>query len=96
RNLVIQLVARGEVETTLTRAKALKSAADWLVTVGKQSSLNSKRRMKRALLSENLVHKARLDIAARFIERNGGYTSLRVTRTRKGDAVTLAKVQFLH
>lgn len=52
--------------------------------------------MKRALLSENLVHKARLDIAARFIERNGGYTSLRVTRTRKGDAVTLAKVQFLH
>ena len=37
--MAFQLVTHGEVETTLTRAKMLKTIADKLITIGKEVTI---------------------------------------------------------
>jgi large subunit ribosomal protein L17 len=95
RNMAFQLVTHGEVETTLTRAKMLKTIADKLITIGKENSLSARRRIQSVPGSEELAQKLQFDMSTRYQTRRGGYTRVRVTRTRKGDSVTLAKVQFM-
>lgn len=109
---MIQLVKSGEVETTLPRAKALKSCADRLITIGKQvvcsmsdftcrhsttpqPSARAHHQLKRVLRSEELTKKVQMYVDLSFRDRAGGYSCVRSTRTRKGDSVRMAKVQYI-
>ncbi|WP_018963267.1 50S ribosomal protein L17 [Coprothermobacter platensis] len=94
RTLSKQLVLYGQVETTLPKAKELKRFADKLVTDAKAKDLQHIRLIERQLADRELVHKLTEEIAPRFSEVNGGYTSLLKTGFRKGDGAPTAIVRW--
>jgi len=97
RNLCQSLFEHGKVKTTLPKAKEVKSMAERLITLARQGTLNSRRRVismmrDRRLVDENqdfieegptrtIVQKLFNDIAPSFKDRAGGYT--RIIKTAK-------------
>jgi len=95
KNLARSLVRYEAIETTVPKAKELRSVADRLVTLGKKGTLAARRRAFALLRDEDLVKKLFDEIAPRFAERNGGYTRIVRTRVRSGDGAVMALIEYL-
>ena len=95
KNLARSLVRYEAIETTVPKAKELRSTADRLVTLGKKGTLAARRRAFALLRDEDLVKKLFDEIAPRFAERNGGYTRIVRTRVRSGDGAVMALIEYL-
>lgn len=95
RNLAISLIKHGRVQTTLPKAKELRRVADRLVTLGKRNTLHTKRQAFDQLRDQQAVIKLFREIAPAFQERKGGYTRLYQLRERRGDAATVAMIEYL-
>ena len=95
KNLTISLVREERIETTVTRAKELRKFAERMITLGKNGSLADRRRAFAFLRDEEAVAKVFGDLAARYSERNGGYTRIIKTSVRKGDSAELAIIALV-
>jgi large subunit ribosomal protein L17 len=108
RNLVQSLFEHGKVRTTLPKAKEVRAFAERLITLARDGSLNSRRRVismlrDRRLVDEEqeftgqtVVQKLFTDIAPKFKERPGGYTRIiKTSKYRIGDAGTIVLLQLL-
>lgn len=95
RNLLTSLVLGDRIETTLAKAKAVRSWADQMVTLGKQSSLHARRQARRYLYTDQAVARLFATLAPRFAERHGGYTRLLKIGFRRGDATPMALLEYL-
>ena len=73
-NMLNSLFLHERIETTITKAKELRSMADKLVTLGKRGDLHARRQALSVLKSKEVVHKLFTDIAERNRDRQGGYT----------------------
>ena len=95
RNLVTSLVLEDRVETTEAKAKALKPLADKVVTLGKRGDLHARRQAAAFLLQPAAVKRLFEDIAPKYTERNGGYVRILKTGIRRGDAASMAIVEWV-
>ena len=95
RQQVTDLLDRGRMETTFTRANEIQSLADKMITLGKQKDMASYRQALSFITREDVAHKVFNETAAKYADRNGGYT--RVTRTgpRRGDAAEMAVIELV-
>ena len=75
-NLVCSLIEHKRVTTTLAKAKAARSVAEKMVTLGKSGSLHHRRLAVARLHQEGAVKVLFKEIAPAFKERNGGYTRI--------------------
>ncbi len=103
RNLATDLICYGEIETTEMKAKELKSVIDELVTLGKKGDLHA-RRLAASYVRDVIVdeeskktalQKLFNDIAPKYQDRKGGYTTILKTRVRRGDAAPMAIIKFI-
>lgn len=94
RSLISSLVERGEIETTLAKAKAIRGEAEKLVTKAKDGSLAQRRAVQKFFGKTDLVNRLCDVIAPIFKEKKGGY--LRIVRigNRVGDGAEMVKVMF--
>lgn len=95
KNLTIALIENGKIETTVAKAKELRSYAEKLVTVARTGEANAHREVFAALQSKEATKKLLNEIAPTYKERNGGYTRITRTRIRRGDATTMAFIEFV-
>jgi large subunit ribosomal protein L17 len=95
RNLVTNLFLRERVSTTLARAKAARSLAEHMITLGKRDTLQSRRQAAAFLLTAAATQKLFADIAPRFADRSGGYTRVVATGFRVGDGAKVAILELL-
>jgi len=96
RNLVTELVRHERILTTLARAKELRKIADWVVTMGKQGTLFSRRRAQAVFRTDEALHKTFTVLALRYKDRVGGYTRvLRHRLNRKGDNAPMAFIEYV-
>ncbi len=95
KNLTIALIEQGKIETTVPKAKELRRFVEKLVTVARTGDANAHRSVFAALQSKEATKKLLNEIAPAFKERNGGYTRITRTRIRRGDATTMAYIQFV-
>jgi len=95
RNLATSLVEHGRIETTVTRAKALRIFIEPLVTLGKKGELANRRQALKKLPNKDVVHKIFDEIAPKFKERPGGYTRIIKTGYRQGDMAPMAIIEFV-
>ena len=95
KNLAIALIQAEKIETTIAKAKTLRSYIEKLVTKAKVGDFNSHRIIFKELQDKEATKKIIGDIAPRFAERNGGYTRIRRTRLRRGDASQMALIEFV-
>ncbi len=95
RGMVTALLENGRIETTLYRAKELRSVADKMVTLGKKNTLHSRRQALAFITKEDVVSKLFNEIAPRYEDRNGGYTRVIKTGPRRGDAAEMAIIELV-
>jgi large subunit ribosomal protein L17 len=95
RNLLESLLIHERIETTVAKAKELRSLADKMVTLGKRGDLHAKRLALSILPNRKAVAKLFSEIAPRFADRNGGYTRVIRTRRRLKDQAEMAVIEFI-
>ena len=95
RGMVTLLLKNGQIETTLTRAKEVRSMAEKMITLGKKNTLASRRAALAYITKEDVVTKLFAEIAPTYAERQGGYTQIFKTGFRRGDAAEMAIVRLI-
>ncbi|MEA2111713.1 MAG: 50S ribosomal protein L17 [Campylobacterota bacterium] len=95
KNLTIALIEHGKIETTVPKAKELRSYAEKLITVARTGEANAHKTVFAALQSKEATKTLMNEIAPKYKERNGGYTRITRTRIRRGDATTMAFIELV-
>ena len=95
RNLVTSLILEERVETTLTKAKAIKPHVEKMITLGKRGDVHARRLAASYVMTRAAVDKLFDDIAPRFGDREGGYTRIFKGGFRKGDGGEIAYIEIL-
>ena len=94
RSLTTELIRNGRIKTTKVRAKAVRSEAEKMITLAKDGSLAARRRAMGYIFDKQLVHALFEQAAARYGERNGGYTRILRTVPRRGDNAQMAIIEL--
>ncbi len=76
RAMVTYLLENGKIETTVTRAKDVRSMAEKMITLGKNSDLHSKRQVYSYITKEGVAKKLFDEISPRYADGIGGYTRI--------------------
>ena len=95
RGLVDSLVEYGRIQTTLTKAKVVRSLIEKAVTRGKDDGVHSFRVLSKKYPNKKTVKSIVKDISPRFKDRNGGYTRIVKTGHRQGDGAEMAYLEFV-
>jgi len=93
--MAISLLRYERIETTEAKAKELRRIAERLITMGKRGDLHARRRAFAILRNKETTTKLFDDIAARYTERNGGYTRLIKLDRRAGDNAPLSIIELV-
>ena len=94
-NLVCSLIIHKRVTTTLAKAKAARSVAEKLVTLGKRGTIHDRRLAAARLHQEDVVKILFNEIAPAQKERRGGYTRIVKLGQRQGDAAQRAILEWV-
>ncbi|BAQ60324.1 LSU ribosomal protein L17p [Geminocystis sp. NIES-3708] len=95
RGLTTHLLREGEITTTKARAKAVRSTADKIITLAKDGSLSARRKALAYVYDKDLVNDVFAKAQERYGSRNGGYTRLIRTKSRRGDNSEMAILQLI-
>jgi large subunit ribosomal protein L17 len=94
-NLVCSLIKHKRVTTTLAKAKAARSVAEKMVTLGKRGTLHDRRLAAARLHQEDAVKILFNEIVPGQKERHGGYTRIVKLGQRQGDAGQRAILEWV-
>ena len=94
-NLVCSLIEHKRVQTTLAKAKAARSIAEKMVTLGKAGTQHDRRLAVARLHNEAAARVLFKEIAPTFKERKGGYTRIIRMHQRQGDTAQLAILEWV-
>ncbi|MBR4225053.1 MAG: 50S ribosomal protein L17 [Oscillospiraceae bacterium] len=95
RAMVTYLLEKGEIRTTVTRAKEVRSMAEKMITTAKTNDLHHKRQVLSFVTKEAVVKKLFDEIAPKYADVNGGYTRIVKIGPRRGDAAEMAIIQLI-
>jgi len=94
-NLVCSLIKHKRVTTTLAKAKAARSVAEKMVTLGKSGTIHDRRLAAARLHQEDAVKILFDEIAPAQKDRHGGYTRIVKMAQRQGDAGQKAILEWV-
>lgn len=95
KNLSISLIEHGKIETTVEKAKELRSYIEKLITVAAKGDSNAHRAVFASLQNKEATKKLLNEVAPTYKDRPGGYTRIVRTRIRRGDATTMAYIELV-
>ena len=95
RAMVTFLLENGKIETTVTRAKEVRSMAEKYITLAKTNTLHRKRQAMAFITKEDVVAKLYNEIAPKYADVNGGYCRITKTGPRRGDAAEMAIIELI-
>lgn len=95
KNLAIAIIKSEKIETTLPKAKELRSYVEKLITRARKGDSNAHRAVFTSLQDKETTNKLVTEVAPKFKERNGGYTRIIKTRVRRGDAAEMAYIELV-
>src|SRR5215467_14435413 len=84
RNLLVALFRHERIATTDTKARAVRGLAEHMITLAKRENLHARRQVLSMVPDTVVVGRLFDTIAARFADRNGGYTRIIKTGPRPG------------
>jgi large subunit ribosomal protein L17 len=93
--LARQLFVHESIETTESKAKALRPYAEKLITFAKRGDLAARREVLKDITDRDVVAKLFADIAPRFSDRSGGYTRILKVGQRAGDGAPMARIELV-
>lgn len=95
KNLSISLIEHGKIETTVEKAKELRSYVEKLITVAGKGDSNAHKAVFAALQNKEATKTLVNEVAPKYVDRPGGYTRITRTRIRRGDATTMAFIELV-
>jgi len=95
KNLSVALIENGKIETTLVKAKELRSFAEKLITTARAGDANAHRSVFAVLQNKEATKTLVNEVAPKYADRNGGYTRIIKTRIRRGDATPMATIELV-
>jgi large subunit ribosomal protein L17 len=94
-NMVASLVAAGYIETTVTKARALRPVAEKLITKAAKGGVHNQRQVVAFMRDKDMTHKLFAEIGPRYADRPGGYLRILKLGPRQGDRAPMARVEFV-
>src|SRR3954452_21631076 len=94
-NMVCSLIKHRRITTSLAKAKAARSVAEKMVTLGKSGTIHDRRLATARLHQEDAAKILFTEIAPSFKDRRGGYTRIIRLQERQGDASQLAILEWV-
>ena len=95
RNLLTDLFRHERITTTEAKAKAIRGLADHMITLAKRENLHARRQVLAMVPDTEVVRKMFDTIAARFADRNGGYTRIIHAGVRPGDGAPTVLLELV-
>ena len=95
RAMVTFLLENGKIETTVTRAKEVRSLTEKMITLAKVNDLHHKRMAMSFITKEDVTKRLFEEIAPKYADRNGGYTRITKLGPRRGDAAEMAIIELV-
>ena len=95
RNMAAALIKHEQITTTTAKAKELRPYVEKLVTLAKKGGLSNRRLAQSRLMDDAQLVKLFDVIAARYADRNGGYTRIVKAGIRKNDAAPISIIEFV-
>ncbi|MBR1872312.1 MAG: 50S ribosomal protein L17 [Bacteroidales bacterium] len=94
-NMSCSLIQYKRINTTVAKAKALKTYLEPIITKSKDDSTHSRRVVFSYLKSKEAVTELFRNIAPKIADRPGGYLRVLHTGFRKGDGSEMALIEFV-
>ncbi|MCO6491168.1 MAG: 50S ribosomal protein L17 [Phaeodactylibacter sp.] len=95
RNLATALITHKRINTTLAKAKALRTYIEPLVTKSKDNTTHSRRVVFSYLQNKQAVHELFETVGPKVADRPGGYVRVIKTGFRRSDASEMAMIEFV-
>ena len=102
-NLMTALITHGRIETTISKARALRPVIEKIITLAKKAEkandaarkLHYRRLAIARVRDKKAVAKLFDERVSEFTDRNGGYTRIYKLGQRIGDAAEMALIEFV-
>lgn len=94
-NMACSLIMNKHIETTLAKAKVLRTYVEPLITKSKDDTTANRRVVFSYLKQKEAVTELFRTIAPKVAERPGGYTRILKTGFRAGDAADMAYIELV-
>ena len=94
-NMACSLIEHKRINTTLTKAKALKQFVEPLITKSKSDTTHNRRLAFSSLRDKNAVSVLFREISAKVGDRPGGYTRVIKLGNRMGDNASMALIELV-
>ena len=95
-NLVCSLIACKRIQTTVQKAKAARSVAEKMVTLGKAGTVDARRRAIATLRNHDQVKVLFDTVAPAFKDRAGGYTRIIKLGRRSSDSAEMVILEWVN
>lgn len=95
RNLVTDLLRYERITTTEAKAKEIRPLAEKMVTLAKRGDIHARRQAMKFIYDTRVVKHLWDDIGPRMADRPGGYLRITKLEPRKGDAASMAAIEFV-
>jgi ribosomal protein L17 len=102
-NMAASLLEHGRIQTTLTKAKALRPFVEKVITKAKKAAAKTEKKdaihLRRLALAdvrnEDVITKLFNETYKEFVNRNGGYTRIYKLGARISDAAEMALIELV-
>ena len=94
-NMAVSLIQHKRIQTTVAKAKALKTYLEPIVTKCKEDTTHQRRMVFSYLKDKNAVTELFRNIAPKIADRPGGYLRVLHTGFRQGDGAEMALIEFV-
>ena len=94
-NMACSLIEHKRINTTVTKAKALKQFVEPIITKAKSDTTHNRRLVFSSLRDKETVTELFRDIAKKVGDRPGGYTRIIKLGNRLGDNASMAMIELV-
>ena len=95
RNMAASLIKHEQITTTLPKARELRPYVEKLITLAKRGGLSNRRLAMSRLMDEAQLAKLFDVLAARYADRDGGYTRVLKAGYRASDAAPMGIIELV-
>ncbi|MFL5757767.1 MAG: 50S ribosomal protein L17 [Chloroflexota bacterium] len=96
RNLAVSVLRYERVKTTEAKAKEIRGEVERMITLAKRGDLAARRSVVADLPNEPLVVNKLFDeIAAKYADRQSGFTRIVRLGQRRGDAAEIVQIELV-
>jgi large subunit ribosomal protein L17 len=95
RNMAASLIKHEQIKTTLPKARELRPYVEKLITLAKKGGLSNRRLAMSRLMDDVQLVKLFDTLAARYADRNGGYSRVVKAGFRGSDAAPMGIIELV-